>query len=546
MPVALAAGVVVGACTEDVADRLDVDVAAPGIVGPLVDLVVYFEQAKTRRYGAGVFHLAQSGVDPTAGPAYLGIRPPDGLDGEAVIYMVACGGPATCTADPVALPECSCEAPRAYGAVETNVAGATRLAVTLVAFNADCDLDGDLFPDCNRTEAGCCTQFDGALIARIDDCADTAPNPGCVGRGCDTRAAHPFRPPELAATEAVTEAELARHSAWCGDGLDNDCIGGDVPCTLADGDGDGFPADADCDDANTAINPGAGEICGNEIDENCDGVRPACDNDMDGVFADRDCDDADPSRFPGNPEICDDGIDQDCSGEDLLCLNDDLDGDGVDCPFDEPWESHSCGAPGQDCNDLNAGVYPGAQEICGDGIDQDCDGADLPCPADDADGDGARDVAVGGTDCDDRDSMIFPGAREKCGDGIDQDCDGVDLPCGQTPDEDGDGWPVESDCNDNSSDTFPGAPEWCNGLDDDCDGLFDEGNPLATGPGGEPAPVRCGSDCPEGVPCACRAAPVVCTSQGGRLMGEARLRCLGRGPDELAEACNGIDDDCDG
>ena len=49
----------------------------------------------------------------------------------------------------------------------------------------------------------------------------------------------------------------------------------------------------------------------------------------------------------------------------------------------------------------------------------------------DADGDGYEDAACGGNDCDDSDPGVYPGAPEVCGDGIDQDCDGSDLSCGE-------------------------------------------------------------------------------------------------------------------
>ena len=83
-----------------------------------------------------------------------------------------------------------------------------------------------------------------------------------------------------------------------------------------------------------------------------------------------------------------------------------------------------------DCNDNDNTIYPGAIEICGDGIDQDCDGGDEVCPLDpndvDNDGDGYTENQG---DCNDDDVDINPGEFEICGDGIDQDCDGGDEAC---------------------------------------------------------------------------------------------------------------------
>lgn len=84
-----------------------------------------------------------------------------------------------------------------------------------------------------------------------------------------------------------------------------------------DNDGDGYPQSSDCNDEDPSINPGAAEVCGNNIDEDCDDIAAPCpeppeDKDGDGSPVDSDCDDRDPNRFPENPELDCDGIDNDC------------------------------------------------------------------------------------------------------------------------------------------------------------------------------------------------------------------------------------------
>ena len=193
----------------------------------------------------------------------------------------------------------------------------------------------------------------------------------------------------------------------CANGLDDDCDGEVDPAGAPtpgiwhpDGDGDGYgdyastvqaceqPADAvddatDCDDREPEVHPGADELC-NERDDDCDGV-----------------------------------VDEDAVDVGTWTTDEDGDGWGV-----EGTEVIACEQPdltaaqAGDCDDADPEAHPEASPGC-DGRDLDCDGA----IDNDADLDGYSDAACGGDDCDDGDATVHPDAEEICGDGVVNDCE---------------------------------------------------------------------------------------------------------------------------
>ncbi len=206
----------------------------------------------------------------------------------------------------------------------------------------------------------------------------------------------------------------------------------------SDHDLDGYRIPLDCDDDDANVHPDAGERCGNEIDDDCDG-------------------------------LVDEG-----EAVDLLAWFPDADGDGYGADATDEL-AYACSQPtgyvenGWDCDDADAEVHPGAGERC-NGMDDDCDRQVDEAPSEgsitwyrDQDGDGYGETESSERECEASVGYVWRGGDcVDWGTYADWTFPGVAVQESTTlcmQDVDGDGW----------GDSFPASPDVEPGQD--CDDL---------------------------------------------------------------------------
>lgn len=90
--------------------------------------------------------------------------------------------------------------------------------------------------------------------------------------------------------------------------------------TPVDGDGDGVPVEEDCDDGDAAVGAAHAWYADQDADGwGGSGLGVSCDGPSGAVERDGDCDESDAAVHPEAEEVCGDGVDQDCDGSAGVC-----------------------------------------------------------------------------------------------------------------------------------------------------------------------------------------------------------------------------------
>ncbi len=325
-------------------------------------------------------------------------------------------------------PECSAETPEACGTPECR---------------ADADCTGPACTERTCADGACLVSPDDALCGGGRCDPDTGCTASCTATSCDD--GNPCTDDACTGAGCTSAANTLR----CDDGVF--CNGPDTcaATTCSAHDGDPCTSPTTCDETE-----GACTGCGTSDDcpEPIDGPWSAC-----GAFSDG-CDESGTSTRTVTTFACTGGV----------CVGSDAPEEGA-CT--RSTEGAGCGLAGATCmGAICTCPFGPFESLCGEGIDQDCDGA-IDCADSDCAG---LACSLTGRVCASSSCACPGGATETaCGGGVDDDCDGAadcaDTDCagascgpGRTCAGTGCG------CAGGMAETLCG-----DGLDDDCDAIID-------------------------------------------------------------------------